>query len=60
MPCGWESNRGVGLASHWPRVTWFSNYGLKAYKRELSTHLRSLVEHGRLYLTFNSSTAPPV
>jgi len=40
-------------ALHWPRVTDISGittYRLKAWKREMSTRLRSLVEHGRLYL----------
>jgi len=27
-----------------------TTYGLKAYEREMSTHLSCLVEHGRLYL----------
>ena len=38
MPYGWEGNRRscVAMAMH-HRHKWFSTYGLKAWKREMST-----------------------
>jgi len=43
MPFGWEGNcrSDVALATR-HRHKWFSTYGFKALKREMSTHLRSV------------------
>ena len=53
----------VGLSSHWPCITdnsGITTYGLKALNREMSTRLRSPVEHGRLYLYLSGHTFVPV
>ena len=45
---------GDGMVSHWPCTTdinWFSTCVLKAWKREMSIHLCTLVQYNELYLT---------